>query len=121
MHIAATLLINCTDIHPTTLRHRHRRRHSSARYNVSVAALAEILPVCRYHGLDPGVLAQIVRSGTGQSFGFDKFAPLVQVRRFDQRKPLDNARARRALRHGGRLLPYVLIWSPHLTMSAFSR
>ncbi len=52
-------------------------------YNASVAAMAEVLPVARANGLDPATLVEIVTHGTGQSFGFDKFAPLVLARQFD--------------------------------------
>jgi hypothetical protein len=39
----------------------------------------KVLPLARHHGLDPACLVEVVGAGTGQSFGFDKFAPLVLV------------------------------------------
>lgn len=52
-------------------------------YNVSVAAMAEVLPLAERLGLDVEALCRVVCSGTGQSFGFGKFAPLVRARAFD--------------------------------------
>ena len=52
-------------------------------YNVSVAAMAEVLPLAQRLGLDVEALCRVVCAGTGQSFGFNKFAPLVRARAFD--------------------------------------
>ena len=51
-------------------------------YNVSVAAMAECLPLAQKSGLDVEAFARVVAAGTGQSFGFCKFAPLVMARAF---------------------------------------
>ena len=51
-------------------------------YNISAAAMGEVLALSERLGLDPEVLARVVTSGSGQSFGFDKFAPLVFQRQF---------------------------------------
>jgi len=56
---------------------------NNALYNVNVAALAEILPLVEAHGIPPACLEEIVSNGTGQSFGFDKFSPLVASRSFE--------------------------------------
>ena len=56
---------------------------NNALYNVSVAAMAEVLPLAQRSGLAPEVLLEVVASGTGQSFGFNKFAPLVLQRAFE--------------------------------------
>ena len=52
-------------------------------YNVSCAAMAEALACAERAGLDTEALARIVCAGSGHSFGFAKFAPLVLSRRFD--------------------------------------
>ena len=56
---------------------------NNALYNVSVAAMAEALPLARAAGVDVRAFCRVVSGGTGQSFGFDKFAPLVQRRAFE--------------------------------------
>ena len=56
---------------------------NNALYNVSVAAMAEVLPLACRAGLDPGAFIRVVAGGTGQSFGFSKFAPLVLERCFE--------------------------------------
>jgi 3-hydroxyisobutyrate dehydrogenase-like beta-hydroxyacid dehydrogenase len=56
---------------------------NNALYNVSVAAMAEVLPLARRTGLDLEAFSRAVGSGTGQSFGFDKFSPLVLARTFE--------------------------------------
>lgn len=55
---------------------------NNALYNVSCAAMAEALTLAEASGLPPAALAQVVSKGSGQSFGFDKFAPLVLKREF---------------------------------------
>eukprot|EP00927_Polykrikos_kofoidii_P040583 TRINITY_DN34655_c0_g1_i1.p1 TRINITY_DN34655_c0_g1~~TRINITY_DN34655_c0_g1_i1.p1 ORF type:complete len:338 (+),score=56.66 TRINITY_DN34655_c0_g1_i1:127-1140(+) len=51
-------------------------------YNISCAAMAEIMALAAKVGMDAEALAAVVSRGTGQSFGFDKFAPLVVERKF---------------------------------------
>ena len=51
-------------------------------YNISCAATGEILALATAAGLDPAAFATVVTGGTGQSFGFDKFAPLIQRDQF---------------------------------------
>ena len=45
--------------------------------------MAEVLPLAERLGLNVEALCRVVCSGTGQSFGFGKFAPLVRARTFD--------------------------------------
>ena len=51
-------------------------------YDISCAAMAEILPFATKAGMDVQALTEVVTKGCGQSFGFDKFAPLVPRRAF---------------------------------------
>ena len=52
-------------------------------YNVSVAAMAEVLTVAKKSGLPEKEFIQVVSHGTGSSFGFNKFAPLVVKNQFE--------------------------------------
>jgi len=49
-------------------------------YNISVAAMAEMLPLTVRLGLDPEKVRTVVGKGSGQSFGFDFFSELVLKR-----------------------------------------
>ena len=60
-------------------------------YNISCAAMAEILPMATKMGLDPEKICSAVRTGTGQSYGFDFFSPLVLKRNFKPGYPMKNA------------------------------
>ncbi len=60
-------------------------------YNISVAAMAEMLPLAVRLGLDPDKLRRVVATGSGQSFGFDYFAELVLEGRFDEGYPMGAA------------------------------
>lgn len=60
-------------------------------YNVSVAAMAEMLPLAARLGLDPQSVRQVVSSGSGQSFGFDYFSERVLEGRFDEGYPMGKA------------------------------
>ncbi|HCV25011.1 MAG TPA: NAD(P)-dependent oxidoreductase [Candidatus Latescibacteria bacterium] len=60
-------------------------------YNISIAAMAEMLPLAVRLGLDPEKVYQVVSTGSGQSFGFDYHAARAMVRRFDQGYPLASA------------------------------
>ncbi len=46
-------------------------------FNVSCAAIAEMLPMAAKLGLDPEKVTQVVTSGTGRSFAAEFFAPLA--------------------------------------------
>ncbi|OLP81356.1 2-(hydroxymethyl)glutarate dehydrogenase [Symbiodinium microadriaticum] len=55
-------------------------------YNVSCAAMAEMLPFALRAGLPMPAFVDAVTSGTGQSFGFNQWAPLVLRREFEAPK-----------------------------------
>lgn len=52
-------------------------------YNVGVATMAEMLPLAARLGLSAEALAEVVRCGSGSSFGFTQWAPVVLERRFE--------------------------------------
>lgn len=60
-------------------------------YNVSVAAMAEMLPLAASLGLDPQSVRRVVSSGSGQSFGFDYFSERVLEGRFHEGYPMGKA------------------------------
>ena len=53
-------------------------------YNISCAAMAEMLPLAVGLGLDPDKVREVVSAGTGQSLGFDYFSGRVLRRVFDE-------------------------------------
>lgn len=61
-------------------------------FNISCAALAELLPLAVRLGLDAEKMCEAVMTGSGQSYGFDTFAPLVLERNFGPGYPMANAR-----------------------------
>lgn len=60
-------------------------------FNISCAAIAEVLPMAVRLGLDPEKVTQVVTTGTGRSFAAEFFAPLALEGRFDQGYPLKEA------------------------------
>lgn len=60
-------------------------------FNISAAAIAEVLPMAAKMGLDPEKVTQVITTGTGRSFAAEFFAPLILEGRFDQGYPLKNA------------------------------
>jgi 3-hydroxyisobutyrate dehydrogenase-like beta-hydroxyacid dehydrogenase len=60
-------------------------------YNISVAATAELLPMAVKLGLDPEELYKVVSTGTGQTFGFQFFTPLILDNNFEQGYSLGEA------------------------------
>ncbi len=60
-------------------------------FNISCAAIAEVLPMAAKLGLDPEKVTQVVTSGTGRSFASEFFAPLALDNVFDQGYPLKSA------------------------------
>ena len=60
-------------------------------YNISCAAMAEILPMAAKLGLDPERISSVVRTGTGQSYGFDAFSTLILDGKFEPGYPLISA------------------------------
>ncbi len=61
-------------------------------FNISCAALAEMLPLAVRLGLNPEKMCGAVMTGSGQSYGFDTFAPLILERNFEPGYPMANAR-----------------------------
>jgi 3-hydroxyisobutyrate dehydrogenase-like beta-hydroxyacid dehydrogenase len=60
-------------------------------YNISCAATAELLPMAVKLGLDPEELYKVVSTGTGQTFAFQFFTPLILDNKFTQGYSLDEA------------------------------
>lgn len=60
-------------------------------FNISCAAIAEILPMAAKLGLDPEKVTEVVNSGTGRSFAAEFFGPLALDGIFDKGYPLKNA------------------------------
>ncbi len=60
-------------------------------YNISVAAMAELLPMAVKLGLDPEALYHVVNSGTGQTFALQFFTPSILDNDFKVGYPLINA------------------------------
>jgi 3-hydroxyisobutyrate dehydrogenase-like beta-hydroxyacid dehydrogenase len=60
-------------------------------FNVSLAALAEVLPLAVKLGLDPDRVEQVINTGTGQSFASRNFVPNILANRFDQGYSLEAA------------------------------
>ncbi len=60
-------------------------------FNISCAALAEVLPMAVKLGLDPEKVCQVITSGTGRSFAAEFFTPHILEGRFDQGYPLNAA------------------------------
>jgi 3-hydroxyisobutyrate dehydrogenase-like beta-hydroxyacid dehydrogenase len=60
-------------------------------FNISAAAVAEILPMSIKLGLDPEKVVQVVNSGTGRSFASEFFAPRILEDRFCDGYPLSAA------------------------------
>ncbi len=59
--------------------------------NCNIATLAEVLPMAAKLGLDPEKIAQVIHSGSGQSFASDMFMPNILENRFDKGYPLELA------------------------------
>ena len=60
-------------------------------FNISCSAMAELLPLATKMGLDPEKVCSVVRTGTGQSFGFDFFSPHVLEGNFKPGYPMQSA------------------------------
>ena len=60
-------------------------------FNISCAAMAEILPMATKMGLDPERICSVVRTGSGQSYGFDFFSPLALQGNFKPGYPMKSA------------------------------
>lgn len=60
-------------------------------FNVSCAAIAEVLPMAAKLGLDPEKVLQVVTTGTGRSFAAEFFGPRILENKFDEGYPLKDA------------------------------
>jgi len=60
-------------------------------FNISCAAIAELLPMAAKLGLDPEKVTEVITSGTGRSFAAEFFAPLALHNVFDKGYPLKHA------------------------------
>lgn len=60
-------------------------------FDISCAAMAEILPMALKLGLDPEKICSVVSNSSGQSHGFDNFSPLVLERNFKPGYPMKSA------------------------------
>lgn len=60
-------------------------------YNISVAAMAELLPMAVKMGLDPEAVFKVVSTGTGRTFGLEFFGPPILENKFDVGYPLNKA------------------------------
>ena len=60
-------------------------------YNISCAAMAEVLPMAVKLGLDPEAICRVVTTGTGQTYALSFFAPYILDNRFDGAYPLASA------------------------------
>ncbi|MCK9365309.1 MAG: NAD(P)-dependent oxidoreductase [Syntrophales bacterium] len=60
-------------------------------FNISCAAVAELLPLAVKMGLDAEKIVEVAGSGTGQSFALNFFGPLILKRDFGQGYPMKKA------------------------------
>ena len=61
-------------------------------FNISIAAMSELLPFAVKLGLDPEKMQNVVRTGSGQSYGFDRFSALALDRDFQSGYAMEKAR-----------------------------
>jgi 3-hydroxyisobutyrate dehydrogenase-like beta-hydroxyacid dehydrogenase len=59
-------------------------------FNVSLAVLAEVLPMAVKLGLDPEKIAQVINTGSGRSFASELFLPNILENRFEDGYSLKN-------------------------------
>jgi 3-hydroxyisobutyrate dehydrogenase-like beta-hydroxyacid dehydrogenase len=60
-------------------------------FNISAAAMAEILPMAVKLGLDPEAICQVVTTGTGRTFALEFFTPYILSNNFKPGYPLVKA------------------------------
>jgi len=60
-------------------------------FNISAAAMAEILPMAVKLGLDPEAVCRIVTTGTGRTFALEFFTPYILENNFKPGYPLASA------------------------------
>ncbi len=60
-------------------------------FDINAAAIAEILPMSKYMGLDPENVVQVINDGTGRSYASEFFAPKMLRGEFDKGYPMEKA------------------------------
>jgi 3-hydroxyisobutyrate dehydrogenase-like beta-hydroxyacid dehydrogenase len=60
-------------------------------FDINAAALAEILPMAVKLGLDPGLVGEVVNSGTGRSYASEFFVPRILRGHFSDGYPMAHA------------------------------
>lgn len=60
-------------------------------FDINAAALAEILPMAARMGLDPGLVGEVVNSGTGRSYASEFFVPRILRGHFSDGYPMKHA------------------------------
>ena len=60
-------------------------------FDINAAAIAEILPMSKYMGLDPENVVQVINDGTGRSYASEFFAPKILQGDFDKGYPMEKA------------------------------
>lgn len=60
-------------------------------FDINAAAIAEILPMSTYMGLDPEKVAEVINNGTGRSYASEFFAPKILQGQFDKGYPMEKA------------------------------
>lgn len=60
-------------------------------FNVQLTALAEVMPMAVKLGLEPEKIAQVINTGSGQSFASKTFLPEILNNRFDHGYSMDGA------------------------------
>ena len=60
-------------------------------FDINAAALAEILPMAARMGLDPGLVGEVINSGTGRSYASEFFIPRILRGHFGDGYPMHHA------------------------------
>ena len=60
-------------------------------FDINAAALAEVLPMAVKMGLDPGLVGEVVNSGTGRSYASEFFIPRMLRGHFSDGYPMGHA------------------------------
>ena len=83
---AAALRATCRKVYPVGNEVGHgqlAKALNNILYNISVAAMAEQLPLAAKLGLDTATFAAAVHESSGSSFGFNQWSSQVLARRFE--------------------------------------
>lgn len=60
-------------------------------FDINAAAIAEILPMSKYMGLDPENVVDVINNGTGRSYASEYFAPKILIGDFEKGYPMEKA------------------------------